>query len=64
MTADEFNAALVELGMSQRAFAGVVGTTHETVNRWARAKKPIPTWVERMIPLLKSAYRDNAPGRA
>jgi len=64
MTADEFNAALVELGMSQRAFAGRVGTTHETVNRWARGKKPIPSWVSRMIPLLKTALAHDDAGRA
>ena len=64
MTPDEFNAALVELRMSQRAFAETVGTTHETVNRWARGKKPIPSWVGRMIPLLKTALAHDDAGRA
>jgi DNA-binding transcriptional regulator YiaG len=53
MTADEFNRALLELGLSQRTFAAKAGVTHEAVNRWARGKKPVPKFAETIIELMR-----------
>jgi DNA-binding transcriptional regulator YiaG len=42
MTGVEFQAALDELGISQRDFARETGTHYTAVNRWAKGRVPIP----------------------
>lgn len=57
MTRTQFVATLKALGMSQSAFARMVGLTPVTVLHWGASNTatPIPPWV----PLLLAAWQDN-----
>ncbi len=44
MTADEFRAALKELGMSQTELRVRLGLNKSTVNRWAQAQLDVPQY--------------------
>jgi predicted transcriptional regulator len=57
MTRQQFVAMLRELGLSQSAFARLVGLTPSAVLHWASnaSATPIPKWV----PLLLAAWQDN-----
>jgi transcriptional regulator with XRE-family HTH domain len=53
MTGTELQAALREVGLSQRQFAALSGVAISTVNRWAKDKQPIPQWVAWVLTLLR-----------
>lgn len=57
MTRQQFIPTLRALGMSQSAFARMVGLTPVTVLHWGASNTatPIPPWV----PLLLAAWQDN-----
>ncbi len=60
MTAEEFSAALAELGISQSRFADLIDTPHrQVVNRWASGATPVPGWVPLVLQLLRE--RSTAP---
>ncbi len=44
LTADEFNAALAQLGWKQTDFARKTGLSLSAVNRWATGQAPAPLW--------------------
>ena len=61
MTASELQAALDELGYSQRGFAHFARVDERTVRRWVAGDLAVPGWCEVMISLL---YRVANPEKA
>jgi hypothetical protein len=62
MNAAEFREALDELGVSQRRFAAIWGTTPVSVSRWLFGVYPFPGWVEPAVAAMRAAdWWRNAP---
>ena len=49
MTPKQFDAALTELGWTQKRLARLVKRHENRVSDWATAKTPIPPWVELIL---------------
>lgn len=60
MTGPEFRAALVALGMTQRAFARRFGLIEGSVSRWVIGERAVPSWVPPVLDLLRTSERCNA----
>lgn len=45
MTAEELKAIRAKQGLSQRAFAEVLGLSNVEIARWETGKRPIPRWL-------------------
>ncbi len=52
MTGAEVRAALIELELSQRAFAARFGLSEVVVSRWVNGARPVPPWVPGVLALL------------
>lgn len=52
MSADEFRAALEQLGVSQIRWARLVGAEKGTVNRWANGLSQVPGSVHVLLAIL------------
>lgn len=44
MTAAEFRTTLAEAGLTQAAFAGIVGYTPTSISRYCCGLSPVPSW--------------------
>lgn len=53
MTAADLREALDRLGLTQRAFARIVGCNERTVRRWAHGQQGIPPWVPLLLRLMQ-----------
>jgi DNA-binding transcriptional regulator YiaG len=51
----QFRRRLRQVGMSQGAFARLVGVDRVTVNRWATGRLAVPQWVGVMLDLMVKA---------
>lgn len=54
MTGPELRATLHRLGLSQVEAARLLGTTGNTVSKWACGYQPVPQWVERDLWLAET----------
>lgn len=62
LTGAELRFLRLELEMSQRSLAGILGTTEQTFRRWEKARtKEIPGSADR---LLRALYKEYANGRS
>lgn len=64
MKASDFRVALIQLGISQKRFAELIGYRDETISRWATGKGEIPRVAELVIELLRYKASLNPPGEA
>jgi len=53
----EFAALLARAGVSQAAFARLVGITPRQVNNWCRGRATVPVWAA----LIAALLRDQSP---
>lgn len=60
MTADDFRAALAQLGLAQRAFARLVRVNERTVRSWAAGAAVVPGTVALLLQLALLVV-DKAP---
>lgn len=58
MTADEFRAALKELGVTQRWLADRLDLLPETVSTWATGRNPVPAYATYVLTLLEQLPRE------
>ncbi|WP_424191830.1 hypothetical protein ACMYR3_10095 [Ampullimonas aquatilis] len=60
MTADEFKAALAELGWKQSDFCEKAGVERNTPSRWSNDHTPIPAWVPAFLGAMLEIKRLHA----
>lgn len=56
MTAEEFRAALKELGMSQSILVRHLGVNKSTVNRWAQDQLAVPQYAIAYLTAVKKLH--------
>lgn len=53
MTPDELRAALADLGLTGRAFARRIAVHEQSVTRWVKGTRPVPSWIPSMIEMMR-----------